>query len=351
MDIPQSIRIDNRTFSGRDLVDKVDAVLGSRTAPVWEKDAYRFMGEWVSPAPDVTLTTSGSTGEPKTISVPKERMVASARATIQALALRPETTALLCLPVRYVAAKMFIVRAFVCGFDLSLVKPSLNPMADFSGHVDFTAMTPPQLDATLAHGQLGRIGLVIVGGASLSERTMQALQNVETTVVATYGMTETLSHIALRNVNGPRRSPWYTALADVDLRADERGCLVVYAPRVSVEPVVTNDSVEFAGPGRFVVLGRLENVINSGGIKLFPEAIEEKIRPFLGNRVFFVHGIADEKFGVRPGLFIEGDPFDLPLTDAFAALSRYERIATVNFVPRFAFTESGKIKRNETAQP
>jgi O-succinylbenzoic acid--CoA ligase len=344
----QSLSIDGCEYSTSSLIDKIDKVVHSH-APEWERAVYRFMGEWISGSPTVELMTSGSTGAPKTIAVDKQRMVASALMTQSALSLRSGMRALLCLPMEFVAAKMFVVRCFVSGLDLHIVKPGLSPMADVAGHIDVAAMTPPQLEATLAGGNLGRIGTLIVGGAPIPDQTERRLRDARCRVVATYGMTETLTHIALRNVNGPERSEWFAALPGVAVSLDNRDCLVIDAPAVNPEAVVTNDTAEIAGEGRFRILGRSDNVINSGGLKLSAEAIEEKIRPLMRGRAFFVGPVADERFGQRPALYIDGSPDGFEAPDLGSVLEKQEVPACLIFTPRFAYTESGKLRRIETA--
>ena len=350
MNFPRTITLCNRTFSGQLLTDRINNTLADESIDDWEKSVYRFIAQWISPTATLELKTSGSTGEPKTITVKKEWMIASALSTQKALNLHPGMSALLCLPIEYVAAKMFIVRAFVSGLNLHLVKPDINPMAAFSGSVDFTALTPPQVDATMADGHIDRIKKLIVGGAALSEKSIRALQNISTAVIATYGMTETLTHVALRRINGPDRSPWYTALDGVAIRSDERGCLVISAPRINPEPVVTNDLCEFDTAGRFKILGRIDNVINSGGLKIQPEIIENKIRPLIEGYNFFIGAIADERFGERPALFIEGLPDKVTLPDLSTMLSSHEMPASIMVIPRFLYTASGKLVRKETSK-
>ncbi len=305
--------------------------------------AHRFCAEWLGPAETVELRTSGTTGAPRTIRMPKRAMAASARLTAEALNVGAGARALLCLPVHYVAGKMMIVRALVIGWDLRVVEPCANPLAGMDETFDFAAMTPMQLAAALDAGDLEKVRTLIVGGAPVPPGLAARLRGVRTRVFETWGMTETASHVALRRLGEEEDAP-FTALPGVSFSLDGRGCLVVRAAHLGGEPIRTNDLAGLAGPRAFRWLGRADDVINTGGVKVFPAEVERKLAAALGGREFFVAGAPDPKLGERVTLFIEGPPEELP-EDLFAPLNRYERPREVRFLPRFRRTASGKVIR------
>lgn len=169
---------------------------------------YAFLAEWFSPASTVEVQTSGSTGVPKRMRVEKARMMRSAVRTCEFLGLRPGDTALLCMDLKYIGAKMMVVRALVAGLHLWVRRPSGHPLADVEERVDFLSVVPMQLYHTLEQvderERLSRVRCVIVGGGAVDEVLERQLENLPCRVYSTYGMTETLSHVALRLLNGRR---------------------------------------------------------------------------------------------------------------------------------------------------
>lgn len=257
-----------------------------------------FLSEWGSPSPYVKVHTSGSTGKPKELMVEKSRMVASAEATCDFLGLRPGDTALLCMSLDYIAGKMMVVRSIVRGLRLICVPPSSTPLDSwqdscrFSSYrqdgnslsveaqgvcpLDLVAMVPMQVKRSLHDPHLREVRNIIIGGGAIDDELETALRTFPNNIYSSYGMTETLSHIALRRVSGPEASLWYAPLPGVSLSLTSDSCLVIHAPRVCSEPVVTNDIAEIQ-EGRFRILGRKDNVINSGGVKIQIEEVERLI--------------------------------------------------------------------------
>lgn len=262
---------------------------GSAADRAFWADYRGFIAECSSASPHVEVHTSGSTGTPRPMLVEKRRMEASARMTLQFLGLTPGDTALLCMPLRYIAGKMMVVRAMVGDLRLQLVAPSRHPLEAVAAACriadaalpTFLALTPMQALATLdvpaERHVFERIPVIIIGGGAISPQLHTAVQHCRGRVYSTYGMTETLSHIAMRRLNGPEQSDRYTPLPGVTLSADEEGCLVIDAPAVTPARLVTNDLCEILPDGTFRILGRRDNVVCSGGIKLSLEALEEKI--------------------------------------------------------------------------
>jgi len=314
-------------------------------------DLSGFLEEWNSPSPTITVHTSGSTGAPKPIEAEKSRMLASARATSDFLGLRRGDTALLCMPLDYIAGKMMVVRSIERGLNLTTVTPSNHPFStipDDAEGFSLTAMVPSQVFCTLQVPRereiLQRVRHLIIGGGAVSTSLAAELEDFPNAVWSTYGMTETLSHIALRRINGPDKSEWHTPFDGVNVSVDENGCLVIEAPSVCHSVLVTNDVALMHRDGRrFKILGRKDNVICSGGIKLQIEAIEEQLHPLL-KVPFCITGRPDPKFGEVAVLLVEKGGSDLP-EGLFDILDPYSRPKDIIFVDRIPLTPTGKIDR------
>lgn len=268
-----------------------------------------FIDDWHSPADKLLVHTSGSTGKPKPLWVEKKRMEASARITCSFLGLKAGDSALLCMPLDFIAGKMMVVRSIVCGLRLVSVPPSGHPFSslvtDDGTHEDepfsLVAMVPMQVYNTLRCSKereaLMRARNIIIGGGVIDEALEKELRTFPNAVWSTYGMTETLSHIALRRINGPEASQWYTPFENVSVSLNADDCLVIDAPAVCPSSLVTNDRAEIAPDGRrFRILGRKDNVICSGGIKIQIEEVERELRQFL-SIPFMITKRKDAKFG------------------------------------------------------
>lgn len=333
------------------LLDLASSYIGSEEKHL--HDIGLFLKAWFDDNSLIEVQTSGSTGAPKKMWVKKQYMVNSAKATQNFFELPAKTTALLCLPATYIAGKLMIVRALTLGLEIDSVKPQANPLAVHQKSYDFTAVTPYQLENSLANLELVR--KVMVGGGMVSAAVLAKIQNVSTEIYETYAMTETLTHIAARRINNPQQIdlPPFTLLKDVEISTDDRDCLVIKAPKVSDETIVTNDIVELESNLTFRLKGRYDNVINSGGIKIFPSAVENKLSPLISPR-FFVSGLPDDTLGQQVVLFIEGEILDFQLTDlkqqisTSAVLDKYEVPKQIIYVSKFVETHTGKINRLET---
>src|SRR5690606_6077881 len=294
---------------------------------------------WFDESSEITLKTSGTTGTPKEITVSKQAMVYSALATGTFFNLYPKDKILCCMPVNFIAGKMMFIRAFVLGLELDFVKPNLSPLLKLDKEYDFCAMTPMQVENSLE--QLHQVKQVIIGGAKVSSDLEEKLLPLSTICYETYASTETLTHIAARKIG----SEYFELLPDISITTDQRGCLIIDAPRISSQTIITNDLVQIKSENEFKWLGRIDNVINSGGIKLFPEIIEAKLTSKIG-MPFFMGGIPDSVLGEKLVLIVESSPFELE-NDIFDGLEKYEKPKKVFFIPNFTLTESGKIKRKE----
>lgn len=312
-----------------------------------------FLAEWRDATPTVRVKTSGSTGEPKPLDVEKTRMAASARTTCDFLGLRKGDSALLCLPLDYIAGKMMVVRALERGLRLICHEPSSHPMRGLTETPDFAALTPMQVWETLRDEReretLFGIGNVIIGGGAVDPDMAQGLQGARGAVWSTYGMTETLSHIALRRVNGPAASEWYTPFDGVGVSQTIDGRLVIEAPSVSPTRLTTNDIAELRtrpdGKTQFRILGRADNVICSGGIKIQAEEVERLLDGKIGVP-FMITWRQDPKLGQAVTLVMEGGDAEAARTACEAILPKYWRPKTIEVVERLPRTETGKVKRN-----
>ena len=278
-----------------------------------------FFSEWNNDSDRVLVHTSGSTGKPKPMMVEKKRMLNSARITCDFLGLKPGDSALLCMSLDYIAGKMVVVRSIERHLHLISVSPSGHPLKDIdlkdangkdvNGEITFAAMVPMQVYNTLQvpeeRERLTHIRHLIIGGGAIDaslEKELQALPG-NIAIWSTYGMTETLSHIALRRINGAEASEWYQPFDSVKISQTEEGCLVIDAPLVCAETLVTNDIVEIESyiynkveKLRFRIKGRKDNVICSGGIKIQIEEVEALLKPHL-EKPFMLAKKKDEKFG------------------------------------------------------
>lgn len=272
-------------------------------------DLARFLLEWRKPSPTLTVLTSGSTGTPKPIAVEKTRMADSARLTCEFLGLKRGDTALLAMPLRYIAARMMVVRALVWGLNLIVEQPTSSPLATLTRHVTFAPLTAMQVYESLQNEttaqRLRDIECLLIGGGAIAGPLARKLADFPHEVWCSYGMTETLSHIALRRLNGPDASEWYTPLPGVSVRLSPEGTLAIWAPRVADGELVTNDLAEIDESGRFRILGRCDNVVNTGGIKVQLEAVEDLLEPVV-RFPFCVTSVADQRLGEKLVMLFAG---------------------------------------------
>lgn len=314
----------------------------------YEYSVGSFIEQWIDFEPWIAVSTSGSTGVPKQIKLEKRRMINSAEATGAYFKLGPGTTALLCLSADFIAGKMMLVRAMVLGWDLHVVAPEKDALTQYDNPYDFVALVPYQLEYSL--DALDKVRKLIVGGSPVSEQLLEKIQDVNTEIFATYGMTETITHVAVRRLNGFARSDLYTALPGVSFEADEQGQLIIHAPQISEEVIRTTDQVKLASPTSFRWLGRTDSVINSGGVKIYPEWVEQKISRFVKNRLI-VTSEPDAALGERLILVIESRTSDLTgLEEALNALGKYERPKKIYTLSHFPLTATGKIRRTDVKE-
>lgn len=319
----------------------------------YEQQIGNFLLDWLKPSSFIEVNTSGSTGTPKKIRLTKEHMINSAIATSKFFKLPNSTKALLCLPADYIAGKMMLVRAMFLGWHIDFIPPTSSPLDQVFKVYDFSAMTPFQLDNSLA--RLHLVKKLIIGGGAVSPRLRKLLQDADSKVYETYGMTETCSHVAAKRLNPQKKkfSKSFKLLPNVSIAQDDRGCLIIKAPKILDEEIITNDVVEIVTYKRFFWKGRYDNVINSGGVKLFPEQIERKLNKKLDHR-FFVTSMPDDALGEKLVLFVEDDFSEETLTglrktiDNMGSLDKFEKPKKIYLIAKFEETPNGKIHRENT---
>lgn len=319
-----------------------------------------FLSEWNNDSDRVLVHTSGSTGKPKPMMVEKKRMLNSARITCDFLGLKPGDSALLCMSLDYIAGKMVVVRSIERHLHLISVSPSGHPLKDINEEITFAAMVPMQVYNTLQvpeeRERLTHIRHLIIGGGAIDaslEKELQALPG-NIAIWSTYGMTETLSHIALRRINGAEASEWYQPFDSVKISQTEEGCLVIDAPLVCSETLVTNDIVEIESyiynkveKLRFRIKGRKDNVICSGGIKIQIEEVEALLKPHL-EKPFMLAKKKDEKFGEIAVILSEDKGIKKVEATIRRLLSDHKYWIPREFlhVDHLPLTETGKPKRS-----
>ena len=325
-----------------------------------------FIDEWNNDSAYVEVKTSGSTGEPKRMLVEKRRMLNSARITCDFLGLKPGDTALLCMSTDYIAGKMMVVRSIErdlklievepCGHPLDIKHLTLNikhsQFSIFNFQFDFAAMVPMQVYNSLQvpeeKERLMAIRHLIIGGGAIDEAMEAELRTFPHAVWSTYGMTETLSHIALRRISGPEASEWYMPFPTVKLSTTDEGCLVIDAPEVCAQTLTTNDIVELKSDGRFRIRGRKDNVICSGGIKIQIEEVEQILKKYM--RVpYIISKRKDEKFGEIVVLLTEGDTVEAQ-TICQQVLPKYHQPKVYLHVNQIPLTETGKPARKRAEE-
>lgn len=311
-----------------------------------------FMIDWLDSNSKIKLQTSGSTGVPKTIEVQKIQLLQSAAATAKYFNFSEGEVAVLALPIKYIAGKMMVVRALYSKLHLKVIEPTSHPFEFISDEekIDFMPLTPMQLSKVTSTKNVQKI---LLGGAPISEVLEQALQPLKAAIYHGYGMTETLSHVALRKVNGKDKTPYYTALPGVHFYTNKKDCLCIHVPFLP-HPIITNDIVELLSETEFIWKGRADHVIISGGVKLFPEHIENKLAAYIPH-AFFISSVSDIVLGEKLCLVIEAEQYSAAQLKRLKEtlqqqLEKLEIPKHIYFHKPFTYTESGKIQRKQTIQ-
>ena len=329
----------------------------------FERTIFTFISDWLSERDNFVQNTSGSTGQPKPIVISRSQMIASAALSIEALGLREGYIALLCISPEYIGGKMMLVRSLIAGMKIIATTPTSNPFNSFTEKVsiDFAAMVPFQIHEITQspiQQRLNDVKKIIIGGAALDHQTEARLQKYRCIFYSTFGMTETISHIALRQLNGPGASENYRVLPGIKISTDERNCLQIEWDQLG-QRIVTNDIVSIINDNTFRWIGRWDNVINTGGIKVFPEKLEGDIAKIFNaigiDNAFFIGSIPDASLGNKITLFVEGNLDENSIKKIMIsmnnALTKMEVPKDIILVKFFILTENGKVNRKATIKP
>lgn len=343
----QFLLLEGKPYSREEILRFTSASMEKKSP--FPQSLYHFLADWFNDSPYTTVHTSGSTGTPKVLTVRKEQMIQSARLTCEFLHLRAGDTALLCLPLEYIAGKMMVVRALVAGLNLIVRTPSGHPLAGVDIPLGFVAMVPLQVFNTLQipieRERLQRTDILIIGGGTIDTALESEIHSLPGEVYSTYGMTETLSHIALRRLNGPSASSRYQPFSSVRLSLSPEDTLVVQAPLVCDETLVTNDVARLYPDGSFIILGRKDNIINSGGIKIQAEEVEELLKPYI-IVPFAITSVSDSKLGEAVVLLIETTENPEKLKETCqSVLSKFQQPKHIMPILHLPLTGNGKIDR------
>lgn len=337
-----TLTLDGQTYSREELFGM--ALEGAESPKEYLRLFWNFIADWLDGNDYVEVSTSGSTGKPKRIRVLKQHMVNSALMTCEALDLHAGDSALLCLSTGYIAGKMMVVRAMVAGLDLTVVEPSGTPYIDKD--YTFCAMVPMQVFNLASSGHLvfslNRISKLIIGAGAISSTLKKMVEPLTVTCYSTYGMTETVSHIALHRLNGSNRQHAYYPMPNVAVSLNNKGCLVIDAPLVTSSRLETHDIAEINPDGSFRILGRFDNIINTGGVKISPEVVEAKLSG-CSHVPFVISSLPDQRLGEMVVLVVEGtEDFILNYKDI---LLPYETPKKVVHVGKIPLTPNGKVDR------
>jgi O-succinylbenzoic acid--CoA ligase len=358
-------------------LEKDGTYINTNPANEYYAKVLKFKALWDSGQELFTIHTSGSTGQPKLIELHRNQMIASARMTAKAFDLQEGDTAFCCLNIDYIAGMMMLVRAFEIGMDLMVVEPSANPFLGNEKHLyllnsnrgrNFFAFVPLQIQAILDETpMLGEIlnsaKAIIIGGASVNEVVLEKIQKIYRPVYATYGMTETITHIAIKRLNGAEKDDFFNTLDGVDIKLSNDNCLMIKSKAIGNEWITTNDVAEIINGSSFILHGRIDNVINSGGVKIQLEKIEKVgegiLRKLQINALYFVFSLPDEKLGERLVLIVQQgekmplssatDAMKIDIIKAFKEiLPKFEVPKEVFFVEKMIETPTGKIDKIKT---
>ena len=343
----QRLLLEGKEYAPEDISRLVAEGAGNCPPALW--DLYLFLNEWFDASPVITVHTSGSTGVPKGLVVRKDRMMQSARLTCEFLNLQAGDTALLCMNLRYIGAMMMVVRSLVAGLNLVVRPASGHPLSDVEVPLKFAAMVPLQVYNTLRvpaeRKRLEHTDILIIGGGAVDDSLEAELKTIPIAAYSTYGMTETLSHIALRRLNGEAASKCYYPFPSVELSLSAENTLIVKAPLICDDVLQTNDIACLCSDGGFTIAGRKDNVINSGGIKIQAEEMENRLQPFIPVP-FAVTAVPDPRLGQALTLLIAGKPDIKELENKLqAVLETYYRPKHMFITELIPQTENGKIDR------
>jgi O-succinylbenzoic acid--CoA ligase len=340
--------LDFQKYSLSEEIDKLQSLKLSNSG--LKNEIIVFLELWDSDCNTFSIMSSGTTGKAKRIAFKREALVKSAKITLKAFDLREGDSVLHALPIDFIAGKMMLVRAIVGKLKILIVKPSSNPIKNLLRRIKFAAFTPFQVQKIINESEDSfiNISIVLIGGSKVEHQLEKKLASYKTNFYETFGMSETLTHIAIRKLNGKDKSPYFNVLESFSWAVDKNSCLRISAQHLANSPLLTNDLVEKIDAHHFLWIGRIDNVINSGGIKISPEAIEKKLDNCI-KVPFIISKLKDKELGEKVVLYIEeknrkgieNSPID------FSALGSYEKPREIKFINTFPRNENGKIERKK----
>jgi O-succinylbenzoic acid--CoA ligase len=348
-----ALTFNNQLFTGSELKQYSANKILDKSIPSWERAVFQFVLTWLDDSDSIIQYSSGTTGKSKELHLLKKSMIRSAENTCRFFNLIKGQTAVLCLPVDYIAGKMMVIRCIVGGLNLQIVEPKSMPDFSCIKNIDFCAMVPLQVLNILKNvDNHPPIKKLLIGGTEITAELENLVRHITGEVYASYGMAETCSHVALRRLNSPDRQKDYLALPEVLLNLDERGCLVINAQYLP-DKVATNDLVKFTSHNSFIWLGRYDNLINYGGIKIVPEEVEAIVMAKTTLECA-VLGLPDNKLGQKLVFVFEKEktsatPTELK-TNLEKILPRHWQPKDIVQVKKFPRNNSLKIDRNKLAE-
>lgn len=329
---------------------EIKTLLKQNGTTSWEQDFFEFLREWYNDKDSIKVQTSGSTGAPKLIELKKLFVAESAARTIRFFNLKQSDRILHCLPSRYIAGKLMLVRALIGKLDLYLVDPS----SDFSflqtQSFKFAAMVVNQVEKLFQLGNEWNLEYLLIGGSAIPQPLETKLQHINTLCYSSYAMTETATHIALRQLNGTNRDDYYHCLEGISVDLNQQGCIRIHMSGLESGSIETNDLGELINTKTFKVPGRADNIIISGGIKFLPEQIEEKLEDSIPVP-YAISSAPDERLGEKLILLVESSADDA-LKSAIemqcrSLLAKYEQPKEIVFTDKLPRTGNGKIDRKK----
>lgn len=355
----KSLKINNKEISYQKIIDKD---YHQNNFSEYEIKTLDFCHHWLTEKEYFIVNTSGSTGMPKEIKIYRQQMIISAQLTAKFLNLKANQKAFICLSSSYIAGMMMIVRAFITDMQLFIYDPSANPLIDINENFDFAAFVPLQLYEIIKNTPekvaiLNSMKNIIIGGGIINYNLEKQLIDLKANIYHTYGMTETITHIALRKINGLDRKDYFTVLENTKISLDNRNCLVINSPVTENKDVITNDLVKILSDKDFKILGRIDNMINSGGVKIQIEDIESAVDKVLSelkiNTKYFVSSINDEKFGEIVVAVFQDKPYSQKIQEDITnslklVLKKYQIPKRYLFIDKIRETATGKYDKKQT---
>ena len=315
-----------------------------------DQDLFSFLENWHNSSKKITVQTSGSTGSPKIVSIEKKAVINSARATNKHFKLNDSAVYLLCLPTKYIAGKMMLIRSIEANGRIVFSNSFSDPIENLNQHIDFCAMTPFQVSNSLTHSKenFKWIKTLIIGGGIINLELEQALENIPTECYHTFGMTETISHIAIREINSGNKPDIYSCLEHVSIDVNSNNQLIINSKKLNIKNLTSNDVVEIIDATNFKWKGRIDNVINSGGIKYYPEILEKKLQKELNGLNYIIDKIQHSILGEQIILIIENKQNIKIQKLVFKNFESYEIPKKIFELDDFIYTSNNKINRLKT---